>query len=169
MGWTVNSSRLESRKFLYRIIIDNALYYNYKAYNSEDTTNPLYHGNRDFKEKNVHLIRYAEVILMNAEAANELGQSGTAINDLNMIRTRAGLPNTTASSQPDLRTAIWNERHVELALEHDRFWDLVRTGRAASVMQASGKAFVQGKNELLPIPSVQIALSNGRLTQNNGY
>jgi len=146
------------------------LYYNYKAYNSEiDTANPLYHESRDFKEKNVHLIRYAEVILMNAEAANELGQAGTAINDLNVIRTRAGLPNTTASSQPDLRTAIWNERHVELALEHDRFWDLVRQGRAAQVMQASGKAFVQGKNELLPIPSVQIALSNGRLTQNNGY
>jgi len=66
--------------------------------------------------------------------------------------------------------AIWNERHVELAMEHDRFWDLVRQGRAAQVMIASGKTnFVAGVNELLPIPSAEIAVSGGSLTQNPGY
>ena len=66
--------------------------------------------------------------------------------------------------------AVWNERRVELAMEHDRFWDLVRQGRAAQVMQASGKTnFVAGKNELLPIPFAEIQASGGRLTQNNGY
>jgi hypothetical protein len=54
-------------------------------------------------------------------------------------------------------------------MEHDRFWDLVRTGRAGVVMRASGKNFVDNKNELFPIPQDQILLSNNRLTQNPGY
>jgi hypothetical protein len=79
------------------------------------------------------------------------------------------LPPTTASSQSSIQTAIWNERRVELALEHDRFWDLVRQGRAAQVMIASGKNFQAGKNELLPIPAAEIAVTGGTLTQNPGY
>jgi len=91
------------------------------------------------------------------------------VRNLNAVRSRAGLAATTASSQTDLRNAIWNERRVELAMEHDRFWDIVRQGRAAQVMQAAGKNFMAGKSELLPIPSSEIAVSGGRLTQNNGY
>jgi hypothetical protein len=144
-----------------------SLYYNYKAYHSEKMES--FFNNRDREEKNVHLLRYAEVLLMNAEAANEQGQTATAIMDLNMVRNRANLANTMAVSQVDLRTAIWNERRVELAMEHDRFFDLVRQGRAAQVMQASGKGFVANKNELLPIPATQIALSGGKLIQNPGY
>ncbi|RRA99039.1 RagB/SusD family nutrient uptake outer membrane protein [Larkinella rosea] len=145
------------------------LYYNYKAYHSENRNVESFSGNRDRKQKNLHLLRYADVLLMNAEAANELGQTGVAIANLNRIRTRAGLAATTATSQADVRNAIWKERRVELAMEHDRFFDLVRTGRAAQVMQAAGKNFVAGKNELLPVPSLQIALSGGKLDQNNGY
>lgn len=145
------------------------LFYNYKAYHSENNSVENYLGNRDQKQKNLHILRYAEVLLMNAEAANELGQSGNAVSQLNKIRTRAGLAGTKASSMIDVRNAIWNERRLELALEHDRFFDLVRTGRAAQVMQAVGKNFVAGKNELLPVPSLQIALSGGKLDQNNGY
>ena len=145
-------------------------YYNYKAYHSERNDNiEPYFGNRDRKEKNIHLLRYAEVLLLHAEAANELNQQSLAIADLNQVRQRAGLDNTLASSQTDLRNAIWQERHVELALEHDRFFDLVRQGRAALVLNAAGKNFVAGKNEILPIPGVQIALSGGKLTQNPGY
>jgi starch-binding outer membrane protein, SusD/RagB family len=88
---------------------------------------------------------------------------------LNLVRARAGLAATTASSQTDLRTAIWNERRVELAMEHDRFWDIVRQGRAAQVMLAAGKSFAAGKNELLPIPASEIAITGGRLSQNPGY
>ncbi|MDJ1483870.1 RagB/SusD family nutrient uptake outer membrane protein [Cytophagaceae bacterium YF14B1] len=145
------------------------LYYNYKAYHSENSSIETFNGNRDRKQKNVHLLRYAEVLLMNAEAANELGQSNTATTLLNRIRKRAGLQDTNASSQTDVRDAIWKERRFELAMEHDRFFDLVRQGRAAQVMQAAGKNFVAGKNELLPVPSLQIALSGGQLDQNNGY
>ncbi|GAB4014780.1 RagB/SusD family nutrient uptake outer membrane protein [Spirosoma koreense] len=145
------------------------LYYNYKAYASENSSIEPYLGNRDKKQKNVRLLRYADVLLMNAEANNELGQSAAATTNLNLIRTRAGLPNTKAASQTDVREAIWKERRIELAMEHDRFFDLVRTGRAAQVMRAAGKNFVAGKNELLPVPSLQIQLSNNQLDQNPGY
>ncbi|CAN5364299.1 RagB/SusD family nutrient uptake outer membrane protein [soil metagenome] len=145
------------------------LFYNYKAYYSENKNVEPYLGNRDKKQKNVHLLRYADVLLMNAEANNELGQTAPAVTNLNMIRTRAGLAATKAASQADVRNAIWKERRIELAMEHDRFFDLVRTGRAAQVMQAAGKNFVAGKNELLPVPSLQIQLSGGKLDQNSGY
>ncbi|MEZ0608144.1 RagB/SusD family nutrient uptake outer membrane protein [Fibrella sp. WM1] len=144
-------------------------YYNYKAYASENPSVEPYLGNRDRKQKNVRLLRYADVLLMNAEAANELGQTAQAITYLNQIRTRAGLAVTKAAGQADVRTAIWNERRLELAMEHDRFFDLVRQGRAAQVMRAQGKAFVAGKHELLPVPNLQIQLSGGKLDQNPGY
>jgi hypothetical protein len=54
-------------------------------------------------------------------------------------------------------------------MEHDRFWDIVRQGRAAQIMNASGKNFTANKNELLPIPSAEIAVTAGQLTQNPGY
>lgn len=145
------------------------LYYNYKAYASENPNIEPFLGNRDKKQKNVRLLRYADVLLMNAEANNELGQTAAAITNLNLIRTRAGLPNTKAAAQTDVREAIWKERRFELAMEHDRFFDLVRTGRAAQIMKAAGKNFVAGKNELLPIPSLQIELSGQKLTQNPMY
>ncbi|MFI5152273.1 MAG: RagB/SusD family nutrient uptake outer membrane protein [Chitinophagales bacterium] len=147
-------------------------YYNYKAWHSERRNNQIevFYGDRSRKQKNLHILRYAETLLLNAEAANELGNSGTATLDITQVRVRANLGPSSASSQDDLRNAIWKERRMELAMEHDRFWDLVRQGRAAQVMQASGKTnFVAGKNELLPIPASEIALSGGKLTQNTGY
>jgi len=143
--------------------------YNYKAYHSENRQVESFLGNRDRKQKNVHLLRLGEVHLILAEAAYRLGQVGTAQNHLNIIRQRAGLPPSQAAGGDALLQAIWQERRVELAMEHDRFFDLVRTGRAASVMRGHGKNFVAGKHERLPIPSVQIALSGGRLAQNPGY
>jgi len=65
---------------------------------------------------------------------------------------------------------ILHERHVELAMEHDRFWDVIRQGSAAQVFAAAGKAgFVTGKHELLPIPNSQILISGGKLSQNPNY
>jgi hypothetical protein len=149
--------------------------YNYKAYHSQvlpGSTIPqieAFEGNRGLCQKNVHLLRYAEVLLIKAEADYNLGNAGSAIALLNQVRARAGLGATTAASGPALQLAIWNERRVELAMEHDRFWDIVRQGRAAQLMTANGKTFTPGKNELLPIPSTEIATSGGRLTQNPGY
>lgn len=136
--------------------------YNYKAYSSAYT-------NGWETDVNIKYLRYAEVVLMKAEALNELGQTSDAIPLLNQIRKRAGLGNTTAVSQADVRTAIWKERRVEMAFEHDRFFDLVRTGQAQAAFAVDGKTFVPGKHELFPIPDAFIKQSNGLSQQNPGY
>ncbi|WP_341838022.1 RagB/SusD family nutrient uptake outer membrane protein [Chitinophaga pollutisoli] len=141
--------------------------YNYKAYHSR--TQEIYCGSPDRTPKNLRVLRYGELLLQYAEAANELGNGEEALAKLNIVRRRAGLPPATNGGQADLRQKIWKERRVELAMEHDRFWDLVRTGRAGQVLRAHGKAFVDNKNELFPIPQEQRVLSNNRLTQNPGY
>ena len=118
---------------------------------------------------NIKYLRYAEVILMKAEALNELNQTPAAIPLLNQIRARAGLGNTTAASQAAVRTAIWKERRVEMAFEHDRFFDLVRTGQAVAAFAIDGKTFVAGKHELFPLPQAFITQANGLSAQNPGY
>lgn len=124
-------------------------------------------------EQNIRVIRYAEVLLMNAEAANELSNPAQALISLNTVRARARggnnavLPDITTTDQATLRTAIWHERRVEMAMEFDRFFDLVRTGQAPAVLGPKG--FVTGKNEVWPIPQNEIDLSAGTLVQNPGY
>ena len=117
--------------------------------------------------QNIRILRFADILLINAEAANELGNTSVAITNLNKVRTRAHLADTTATTKAALRTAIWHERRVELAMEGDRFVDLVRTGQAATVLGPLG--FKAGKNELFPIPLDAINQSNGLFTQNPGY
>jgi hypothetical protein len=137
--------------------------YNYKAYSSTFT-------DAWETDTNIKYLRYAEVLLMKAEALNELGQTSEAIPLLNQIRNRAGLANTTFSSQLDIRTAIWRERRVEMAFEHDRFFDLVRTGQAKAAFASDGnKTFTEGKNELFPIPASFIKQAGGLSQQNPGY
>ncbi len=139
--------------------------YNYKGYHSAVRETPQVSNNKDSKPKNIRIMRYAEILLMYAEAAAQLGNAGEALAKLNMVRVRAGLPASTTATQMD----IWKERRVELALEQDRFFDVVRQGRAGSVLRAHGKNFEDGKHELFPIPQAQIDLSGNRLTQNPGY
>ena len=136
--------------------------YNYKAYSSAFTDGWE-------TDVNIKYLRYAEVLLMKAEALNELNQTPAAILLLNQIRTRAGLGNTTAVSQGDVKTAIWKERRVEMAFEHDRFFDLVRTGQAVAAFAIHGKTFVAGKHELFPLPQAFITQAGGLSTQNPGY
>ena len=119
---------------------------------------------------NRRLIRYADVLLMAAEALNENDKPGDALLYLNEVRERARegnssiLPDVTVTGKDDLRTAILEERRHELALEGHRFWDLVRTGRAATVLGPMG--FETGKHELFPIPQNEIDISQGSLQQN---
>jgi tetratricopeptide (TPR) repeat protein len=141
--------------------------YSYKAYHSR-TKEPNC-GNTDYLPKNVRVMRYAEVLLIHAEAAQQLGKTADATADLTAVRTRAGLGAT-----PPTLANIWHERRVELAMEHDRFFDLVRQesvqpGIIVPAMALHGKTFVKGKNEVFPIPQAQIDLSGGVLTQNPGY
>ncbi|NEU09932.1 RagB/SusD family nutrient uptake outer membrane protein [Flavihumibacter sp. R14] len=135
--------------------------YNYKAYHSPLLESPQLTNNKDTKPKNIRLMRYAEVLLINAEAAANLGL-GDATTNLNLVRSRANLPASVGTIDN-----IWKERRVELAMEHDRFFDLVRQGRASTVLGPKG--FVAGRNEVFPIPQSQIDLSGNRLTQNPGY
>ena len=64
---------------------------------------------------------------------------------------------------------LLNERRWEMAMEFDRWFDLIRTGQAESKMAADGKTFIVGKHELFPIPEAQRILSSGKLLQNPGY
>jgi hypothetical protein len=115
------------------------------------------------QDANRIIYRLAEVILFRAEALNELGQTPQAITLLNQIRLRAGIANTTAVTQADVRLAIENERFVELAYEGKRYYDLVRTGRYAAVTGNTNLNWVRW-----PIPATEIIL-NSNLVQNPGY
>ena len=137
--------------------------YNYKGYASATAESPQISGSKDSKPKNIRIMRYAEILLMNAEAAVKLSKN--AVTPINMVRNRAGLPSLAVVTQND----VWKERRVELAMEQDRFFDLVRQGRAGTVLRAHGKAFVDGKHEIFPIPQAEIDLSNKKLTQNPLY
>ena len=82
--------------------------------------------------------RYSEVLLLLAEALNEQNKTTEALTYLDQVRARAGLGNSSASSQADIRDAIAHERRVELAFENKRWLDLVRTGEATTVIGAYG-------------------------------
>ncbi len=142
-------------------------YYNYKSYVSK--TQESFDGDDWQSNKNLRIFRYGEILLMKAEAENELNDTTAAKVALNQLRTRAGLLPINAISQADMRNSIYKERRVEMAFEHDRMFDLRRTGRAASVLQALGLPYISPKNDLFPIPQNQINKSQNRITQNIGY
>lgn len=123
--------------------------------------------------QDVRVIRYSDVLLMNAEANNNQGNTAAALASLEKVRARARagnnavLPPVTTTDKTQLQLAIWHERQVELAMESDRFFDVIRQGRAATVF--ADRNFKAGKNELQPIPISEIVASGGLLKQNPGY
>lgn len=123
-------------------------------------------------QQNIRVLRYADVLLMNAEANNELGNTQAALESLEMVRARARggdpnvLPEVTTNDQAELRQAIWHERRVELAMEFDRYFDVIRQGRGDEVF---GDLGWDPHNEVWPIPQTEIDLSAGVLEQNPGY
>lgn len=121
----------------------------------------------------VVVLRYADILLMLAEVQNELGNPGGAAATLNLIRTRAGLANTTATAQSDLRTAIDLERRFELVGEGHRWFDLLRSGNAVSVMNDWFNANniqirITANNLLMPVPQGQVN-TDPSIKQNPGY
>lgn len=140
--------------------------YNQKVWIPGTTTNTQMGHNR-------RLIRFADVLLIAAEALNENNKPDLALQHLNRVRARARggnnaiLPNITETNKAALRDIILHERRVELALEGHRFWDLVRTGNASTVLGPLG--FIQGKHEYLPIPQNEIDISQGSLVQNPAW
>jgi hypothetical protein len=116
-----------------------------------------------YQDSNFIIYRLAQVILMRAEALNELGQTPSAIILLNQIRTRSGLPATTAVLQPDVKLAIEAERLIEFAGEGKRYFDLVRTGRYATVTGSTNVNYLRW-----PLPANEL-INNPNLVQNPGY
>ncbi len=147
------------------------------------------------------VFRYADVLLMRAEALAQLGQTSEAISLVNQLRDRAAgmATNSIVSNYPnkygvhyavgkyngsyskdEAMKIIKMERRLELAMESERFFDLVRWGDAATVLNKyytsesekmnflSGSQFTANKNEYLPVPWEQMAASNGHYTQNCG-
>ena len=125
-------------------------------------------GGSDF-----YVIRYADVLLKYAEALNESGNTAEVAQYINRVRNRAGLSNTPASSQAELRLAIEMERRYEFIGEGHRWFDLKRYGTAVTTMNnwfaETGKNVVIDDTKLvLPIPQSQID-TDPAITQNPGY
>lgn len=135
---------------------------------------------------NMHIIRYADALLMYAEVLNELGQTTNALSFLNRVRQRAFQSadfNYQSLSKEEFREAVWLERRLEFALEGHRWFDLVRTDRYIKRMQDHGIAEAELSGEqskvdisenikdhmiLMPIPHYEMNL-NQELEQNPGY
>ena len=132
------------------------------------------------------LFRYADLLLMHAEAAYHNGDEATARISLNQVRARVNLPALNSSGN-QLLNDIYKERRLELALEGHRYYDLKRTGRLATAIadfrnynlnistdlydagNTQGQFFNPGIHTLFPIPITEIDLSNGLIVQNPGY
>ena len=128
---------------------------------------------------NYTFMRYAEIILMEAEALNESNQSALALTPLNEIRTRAResylfddnlpgfgaiptdlLPNIIATDQNTIRNAIQHERRVELGFEFHRYYDLMRYGAAVAEPALSQTNFTYAEHRYFPIPQSEIDTNN---------
>ncbi len=140
---------------------------------------PMYSGDNG---KNRRLLRYVDVVLMYAEAYNECGDGAAALEWLNTCKTQVNTINSSTALYNSggygyIRDQIYSERRMELCFEWERFWDLVRQGRAATVIKAFGASqtnrrgyyFTEGVNEIFPIPQTEVDVSNGVVTQNPGY
>lgn len=154
---------------------DDANYYGRK-YNHENAPVNLYY----VCGANFHVLRYAEVLLLGAEAAYYTGKPAEAKRMVNMVRERAfrdAIANgrvtlneiEISSTGEQLLKDIWQERRLELAGEGDRFYDLKRTNRLHILKEKKPEIFFEeGKHELLPIPSAELSKAP-HLTQNPGY
>jgi len=121
-------------------------------------------------QRNVPVIRFAEVLLIYAEAENEVnGPTTSAYNAINRVRGRAGLDDLFGLNQNQFREAVYLERRLELLFEFHRWFDLVRTKRLISALQTAGKTQVQERHYLLPVPQREVDLNPNLLPQNPGW
>ena len=153
------------------VVASNYKYFNRKAY-CRKSERSLY-GRADWCYgywSNLRIIRYADIVLMHAEAACETNDLDEAKRKLEMVRARARngqsvLPEIKTTDKDELREKIRHERRIELALEFERYFDLVRWGIAEDKVAN----FVVGKHEVFPLPQTEIDKSNGKLQQNPKY
>jgi hypothetical protein len=130
------------------------------------TSQGLWYGNMYYRSPATdpaYVLRIAEQYLIRAEARAQQNKLMDALADLNAVRSRAGLTGSTVATQADILLAIENERRIEFAFEPHRWFDLVRTNRAAAVLGVTDK-----NKYILPIPATEV-LIDGSLDQNFSY
>jgi hypothetical protein len=128
-------------------------------------------GSYDESPLNFPVLRFAEVLLMKAEALNELSRTTEAEAPLNQVRRRAGLGDLQNLSQAEFKEAVLHERRMELAFEGKRWFDLIRVDDGQyglDFLNSIGKVNATKNRLLLPIPQLEID-ANPNLTQNPGY
>ena len=141
----------------------------------------LRHANAWASGDHVYLLRYDDILLLKAEALNELNRGAEALQPLNAVRNRVDLGDITLTAQPQLRDIILNERRLELAFEGYRWDDLIRAGKLVSTMNnlqefkllcsGAGTKMIYNVNSnksLMPVPQGELN-RNPNLTQNSGY
>ena len=114
-------------------------------------------------DDNYAVLRLAEMYLIRAEARAHQNNIQGGLDDLNVIRNRANAPLVSSTTAADLLQSIENENRMEFALEPHRWFDLIRTGRAAAVLGVTDI-----RKYVFPIPTTEI-VANPNLTQNPGY
>lgn len=141
--------------------------YNVRKFLVKKSISPEYNTN----PANFVVYRYADVLLMKAEALNEMGKSDEAAVPLNLVRKRAGLVGVSGLSQEAMRDKIIHERRIELAFEGHRWFDMIRINNgeyAISFLKSIGKTNVNKNRLLFPIPQTEMD-TNSLMTQNPGY
>ena len=141
--------------------------YNLRKFLVSKAVSPSY----DNSPMNFPVLRYADVLLMKAEALNELGRTSEAEAPLNEVRTRAGISEISGLSKDAFREKVLNERRIELAFEGQRWFDLIRVADgqyALDFLHSIGKTNMTTKHLLYPIPQKERD-ANPNLTQNPGY
>lgn len=115
---------------------------------------------------NDRLMRYADVLLMYAEALLEMGDAAMAASLINEVRARSFPEGAPVDASGDVKAALIHERRVELAFEGHRLFDIVRWGIAQEVFSAQGKTFTMaGSTAIFPLPQSEIDRSGGKLSQ----
>lgn len=143
-----------------------------KYHNPENSESPI----RNNSGNNITILRYSDVLLLKAEALNELGSTELAQQFINLVRERAGISNLENLNQESMKEAIIKERATELSFEGHRRYDLIRWGIYIETMRNTTSTFLQSPREniqdfhvRLPIPQNEIGVSNGSIVQNPGY
>jgi starch-binding outer membrane protein, SusD/RagB family len=138
-----------------------------KYWNKKIYADPAYRASTGHSDNpnwiNKRIIRYSDVVLIAAEAANELGNGDQAATYLNMVRDRVKMPEVAFVDKTQMRNAIKHERRVEFGMEGERFFDLVRWGDAVSVLGPLGYT---NRARYYPIPQPVIDRCGGTITQN---
>ena len=147
--------------------------YSYTGFNVRKFLIPLsVSPSYDNSPLNFPILRFSDILLMKAEALNELGQTALAEAPLNRVRKRAGLADVaTGLSQAGFREAVLRERRMEFAFEGQRWFDLIRVNKGQyglDFLHSIGKTNASQKHLLFPIPQIEID-KNPKLTQNPGY